>query len=256
MLTTWKQTAPGELRLPLPLEVLWAGFVACIADDQLFMGAALLIGFFGMLRPGELLALRRSDVKLPADFPWRTYGERAILAIRKPKTAKTAGRIQHVVLDEVDAVRWLEWVCSQRQQVLFEFNERDFARLFQQVLHRVRITSIKFTPASLRAGGATHEFLAHGDIAKLRWRGRWQAVKTMDHYVQEIAAALVTTRLPDATRQLIQQLLQFKDQCVAPPNPARNLVAEDGVVPRRQGKFQHRGGAAKRGYSAVGFRRW
>ena len=51
-------------------------------------------------------------------------------------------------------------------------------------------------PSSLRPGGATACYLAGMSLEGLMWRGRWESVATLRHYVQEAAAAMVEAEIP------------------------------------------------------------
>ena len=55
------------------------------------------------------------------------------------------------------------------------------------------------TPASHRAGGATHMFLDSDSVEKVRWHGRWSCTSwTLEVYIQEVAAL---TFLPDLSAE-------------------------------------------------------
>ena len=59
------------------------------------------------------------------------------------------------------------------------------------------------TPAVLRGSGATFMYLLTEDLPRIQWRGRWSQIKTVEHYVQEVAAQTLLTRLPaQAKRRL------------------------------------------------------
>ena len=48
----------------------------------------------------------------------------------------------------------------------------------------------RFTPASLRAGGATWLYQVSGVLDAVQWRGRWTSGAMLTHYVQELPEAL------------------------------------------------------------------
>ena len=59
------------------------------------------------------------------------------------------------------------------------------------------------TPASHRGGSATLCFERTGDLELTRWRGRWSSTtRTLDIYIQEVAAASVLPAL-DASHRLL-----------------------------------------------------
>ena len=59
------------------------------------------------------------------------------------------------------------------------------------------------TPAVLRGSGATHLYLATEDVQLIAWRGRWTKLKTVEFYLQEVAAQLILQSLPSLARSRI-----------------------------------------------------
>ena len=86
-LKAWEEQEPSQLRAPIPLPVLLgvlcqARMTAQLQDNpkervKLLRFSALVgLGYFGLLRPGELLKLRKEDVDLPNQL---TFGAPCIL---------------------------------------------------------------------------------------------------------------------------------------------------------------------------------
>lgn len=42
----------------------------------------------------------------------------------------------------------------------------------------------RVSPAGLRAGVATFDYLCHGDLNRLQWHGSWHLKAVLEHYVQ------------------------------------------------------------------------
>lgn len=57
-----------------------------------------------------------------------------------------------------------------------------------------------FTAGGLRAGGAAHFVRAGRSVEWLRHRGRWRALQSSDHYVQECGAVLAEPNLAPSER--------------------------------------------------------
>ncbi len=55
----------------------------------------------------------------------------------------------------------------------------------QQILQRLNVPAHAYTWASLRAGGATFDYMQGCALSAVKFRGRWSAEKTLEHYVQE-----------------------------------------------------------------------
>lgn len=65
------------------------------------------------------------------------------------------------------------------------------------------------TPAVLRGSGATHLYLATEDVQLVQWRGRWTKLKTVEFYLQEVAAQLMLHRLDVLSRERVKTLASF-----------------------------------------------
>jgi integrase len=121
---------------------------------------AVLLSFFGYLRVGELVALRRSDVVDKGDR--RAYGckRRMIVRIRSAKTGKT----QWVELRSRLARRAVRWLlCHSGSNELFEFSASQFRYHLKAACIKLGLSS-KYTPHSLRHGGATDDYLNNHPI--------------------------------------------------------------------------------------------
>ena len=70
------------------------------------------------------------------------------------------------------------------------------------------------TPGSLRGSGATHFYMDTEDVQRIAWRGRWAKLKTLEHYLQEVAAQLLLHKLPEETKQKIRVLSEACDSLI------------------------------------------
>ena len=93
-LRNWEESQPSSYRPPLPLPLLAvmlceARSLALASPDEkrkdiwMIFSTLLMIGFFGLLRPGELCSIRREDVSLPSS--WSLAGPFAVIRIKDPK---------------------------------------------------------------------------------------------------------------------------------------------------------------------------
>lgn len=62
------------------------------------------------------------------------------------------------------------------------------------------------TPGTLRGSGATHQYIESADISLIQWRGRWTRLRTLEFYIQEVAAQLFLGNLTDKARATISIL--------------------------------------------------
>ena len=82
--------------------------------------------------------------------------------------------------------------------------------MFHLVAGELGLSNMKLSPASLRAGGATHKFTTGQlDLGQLKFRGRWTVMSTLEHYVQECSATLVMLRLGEDCLTSLERIVQF-----------------------------------------------
>ncbi len=94
----WKHAEPGELRAPIPPSVLWGLMALALGTSMTSLAVLLAVGYHALLRPGEMCRLERRHVRLPGDSGW--HSNVGMVVITDPKTARTAARVQHVVLHD------------------------------------------------------------------------------------------------------------------------------------------------------------
>ena len=211
----WEDLEPGSSHSPLPAELCMAIAVVALAWKWIDFAALLLIGFHAALRPGEMVALKRRTLLLPEDL--LGPAEIGFVIIDTPKTKKRSARKQHVKLHGTALLAFLSDQASQLTPDQYfwgpDGSAASRARLFRAqwdaLLQALRVESSDthgFVPASIRAGGITWMYQQTHDLQLIRWIGRWEAEKTVEHYLQEAPAALAAARLPSSVRQRIRTL--------------------------------------------------
>ena len=66
-----------------------------------------------------------------------------------------------------------------------------------------------YTLGGLRAGGITAFFEETQDIGLTRWRGRWDSMRSLEHYVQELASNEAFARIDPTSRAKIFRLAEL-----------------------------------------------
>lgn len=191
--TAWQSVEPSCPHVPLPLRAWEAMLSLSLLLDQPRTALVLAVGFACMLRPGEALALCRADVSLPADR--LEIGGCAFVAVWQHKTRVRGAGAQHVKLVDPTLVNWLDrmfvWLELKPEDRLFPFSPQQFRRTWDFLLRTLQLPSadgIGFTPASLRAGGATAAYPVVG-LQEVRWCLRHTSESSFARYIQEAGAA-------------------------------------------------------------------
>ena len=85
--------------------------------------------------------------------------------------------------------------------------------MWEYVLESVLLLNVHgkegFTPASLRAGAATLMYTRTRDLSRVRWFLRHQSDDTLEHYIQELPAALARGRLSGQSTAVVSVVAPF-----------------------------------------------
>ncbi|CAE7269133.1 unnamed protein product, partial [Symbiodinium natans] len=187
LVKTWEQLEPVQHHPPVPKAVNDALVVTALLWRWPRMAALLVLGFFGLLRPSELIGLRRQDLALPGD-----HFEEDVLYIRvpHPKTRFRAATSQHVRVEFPGVATWITLVVGTTPmwRRIWNGSWASFKLRFGALQTEV-LGAVTFLPSSLRPGGATFLFRYWDeDLTRLQWRGRWKSFRMLETYVQELGA--------------------------------------------------------------------
>ena len=197
----WVRATPHRTRVPLDETLLRAMLSIAVFWGWSRTAAALALGFYGLLRPGELCQIRRVHWKLPSEVRG-TVGDGVVLAFMRAKTRYRAARLQSVVLRDSTAILLLESVSRgmPSRQHLVPDGVLGLHRRFNHLLAALGAHRLPFSPASLRGGGAVHMLRGHGaSLTEIMFAGRWESVRTVSRYLQEGLAAYAVSHLDAVT---------------------------------------------------------
>ena len=163
-LKVWEEERSSQLRPPLPVPILLCAVGLSRAhavtsrDSRLGMDWTLFsvlleIGFFCLLRPGELLRLRHKDIAMPSSFV--LCEQHVAFKIVSPKNRRQFGDNQFVLLKNRNCIAWLKKIhLPSEDKPLWIHSPRVFANMMKQIMRELGVDTCNFTPASLRPGGA------------------------------------------------------------------------------------------------------
>ena len=115
-LWAWRYQTPTQHRLPIPLEFVQAAFGIglnmFLAGDapglMLPLCILLRLGFYGLLRPTEIVNLRVRDVLIRSTSSYTV----AVLVITSPKNRRALGNQQFATIRDLSTVLWIQWLIS------------------------------------------------------------------------------------------------------------------------------------------------
>ena len=204
LLTTWQKTEIACQAPPLPRQILFAIAGVAMHIKMPRMAAILLLGYHCLLRTGELLDVEKEDILLDASGT-------GVLCLKATKTSQRTGAREMVRIDDCLVGLFLARAMAgmPAQSRLMPCSADTFKFFFSEVVTLLDAPAA-LRPYSIRRGGATWDFLAHGCVQRTMLRGRWQSLRAARLYVQDGAAALTEVQLsPTCAARCAQLQLQL-----------------------------------------------
>ena len=191
----WSRLKPSKQRPPMPWEL------ATLIVDELRERKlrdhewVFRACFEGYLRLSEAIGAKAQDID--------ASNQEGVLALPKSKTGLNQSVIIHQG-DWLNLTRRLLKRPPKKSSSLVRISAHEFRRTLQTVLKKLGVRHVRFTPHSLRHGGATRDFMLGIPIADIVVRGRWAQAKTASRYIQQGRALLVKLSLSKGLRKLMR----------------------------------------------------
>lgn len=198
----WRRLERPQQAAPLPEAFCSAMVSRFIELEDLDMAAACCLGFWGLLRTGEILSL----------FPYQLLisGKDAIIQLGYTKTGLRRQQDENVIIQHEGSIQLL--------QTVFEIRSRNrtlhmplvmgggprFRAEFDQCLEYFNLGK-RFRPYSLRRGGATADFRAFNSMERTLIRGRWGTSYAARQYIQEGLSVLTQITISEKQSRLLAQ---------------------------------------------------
>ena len=185
LLKTWHTHEIPCRAPPFPEKILKSLVGYFIFHKQPEMALSLLLGFYAMLRTGEVLGVRNKDVTI------NESGTTAVLALGYTKGGKRTGAAEIVTVQVSEVVRRLhQWKRSTTPGAFLTPPAHTWRKMFSDAVSSMTLDAWNFRPYSLRRGGATFWFSQHGSLDRILLQGRWMAAQTARVYLNEGLAVL------------------------------------------------------------------
>lgn len=150
-------------------------------------GVSLIIGFYPILRTGELCNLRSSHMVSGSK------DRQILISLGLTKAGKRQGAAESSILGFESAVTLTKaWKRSVSSFSPLVPSIPKWKSLFSECLVALNLEQYEFRPYSLRRGGATFWFAKHQSLDQLLIQGRWASSKTARIYINEGLSLLTT----------------------------------------------------------------
>ncbi len=198
----WDRLQPKQERTPCPYFLCLLFIRHFYQQGNLALALLTYLCFDAYLRISEALSITLPDISLPSsEYPG---------GIRLPRT-KT-GTNQSVTISNPHLwnlfKEYLATIPESRTKIFSGINAAGVIRELDRATTSFGITAIRFTPHTLRHGGATEDFLKNVPIQDIVHRGRWASVSSAENYIQSGKALLLGTQLPNALKSQSAPLMR------------------------------------------------
>ena len=210
LMKTWTINEAPNRAPPLTLMAVKAMAGWAWLHDHHGFGLGLLVGFFGLLRTGELLSLQAWQIHMSSAV------QPAVIALGLTKSGKRQGAAESVTITELFLLKLLwQWKKTAKPHDFLTEKPHEWRQRFQECLEALKLSDWGFRPYSLRRGGATAMFVKCGSLDRVLLAGRWSAVKTAKIYLNSGLAMLADLKIGD--KKLQPFLTHFSNSLRLPP---------------------------------------
>lgn len=202
----WGSFEPAEHHIAMPHQILVAMIASAWCWGWSREAAIFALAFGGLLRIGEVLQSKRSDLLLPEDVNGTiSY---ILLRIKEPKTRFRAARHQSSRIEQPDLIRIIRIGLGKLRadEWLWPMSGSTLRSRFNKILEKLDLpcktheSPKPLSLASFRPGGATWLLSECENIDIIKRRGRWASEKVMNCYLQEVMASTYMMEISPASR--------------------------------------------------------
>ena len=196
----WKKLEAPQRAPPLTAVLVYAFANLALARGDLYFAALLCLGFFGLLRTGELLKVCANDLIVGE--------ESAICRLVETKTGKRNVANEVVAIEDEFSLEVLRAVISIHpfpRTPIWLSSPQVFRQVFNKYCELFRVQHLNFRPYSLRRGGATHLFQETGSMETALVKGRWGSNRVARVYISDGLSYLPSLTFSRATKAMLKK---------------------------------------------------
>ena len=201
LFSAWRKLEVPSRAPPLTSELIRSMVTYALDHHDLAWATLILVGFYALLRTGELLALRPCDVLLSP--------KHAIISLPNTKTGKRKGAEEMVHVDDVYTLEVLAALIRSRQSFqamdtpIWRSSGSSFRLRFAHYCNKFGLSQFRFRPYSLRRGGATHLFQVTRSMEAALLIGRWESARVARIYISDAMSFLPAMQFSKYTRRML-----------------------------------------------------
>lgn len=175
-----KLESPGRAP-PLTRDIIYSWANYAIEHHDLIFAGLLLLGFFALLRTGELLQVRAKDLLLDDKNGIVTlFGTKTG---QKDNVGEMVSFSDFLTLETLKVAQQLQHCRGLSNVPLWHKSAQSFRTQFRSYCQRFDLLSHNFRPYSLRRGGATWLFQSTGSMEMALVKGRWASSRVARIYI-------------------------------------------------------------------------
>ena len=191
----WGSHEPSEHHVAMPFQILVAVIATAWSWGWSREASLFALAWGALLRIGEIFDAFRGDLILPSDVGFTI--DYALLKIREPKTRYRSARHQAGKVEQYDLIEIVRLGLEKLRpdEPLWHLSGSTLRSRLTRILSTLGLPHLPthvpkaLSLASLRPGGATHLISVSESAEMVRRRGRWASFRTMEMYLQEVAAS-------------------------------------------------------------------
>ena len=180
MFKVWKKVERNLQATPLPPNLLRAMMGYCLKSGALDFLLLLCLGYFALLRTGELMTLRCKHLQLSSGC--------ALVYLAETKTGNRENRQEHVVIRQPQALAVIKAFLRTRGEedaYIWQLSSQKFRESFSLLLDHFNVGGLGFRPYSLRRGGATSLYRQGWPTENILILGRWKSTASARTYIDD-----------------------------------------------------------------------
>ena len=184
-----------------------------ILKGWLRWAATVVLGFYGIARISEVLRAFRGDFSFTFRSIWPPAFVGFSQSFKSKDKRRGKGRIQHLKLTDRAAISFLERAVGHLESELsiVSWCARCFPKalglLFWWNFKSLSLNDLPLHP--FEAVGAIFAYQKGESVQDILWRMRLSSLPTLEHYLQELAADSLMSRLPANSKFKIRSAAVF-----------------------------------------------